>query len=157
MLSAHSTCLRRQFQLSPHGFHDFSVRLLGSAARVHHDHTLGFAGCDRQVGSSHPPKKSTALLLEAVLIALSAATLACLSLVAASRTIHAHGYVRIHQDGELRPQITAQDSMQFQHRLAPQLAPATLICFRRISEAVAEHDSALSKRGLDDLGDVLRA
>ena len=83
------------------------MRLIGSAASVHHDHASRLTRCDDEICTSHSSKKRTALLLESVLITLSPAILADLSLVAAAGALHTLRHVRIHQNGKFRPQTAA--------------------------------------------------
>ena len=105
----------------------------------------------------HSAEESTALLFEAIFIVFAAAIFGGIGLVAATGALDACSYLGIHEDGEIRLQAVAQDTMQRQHRFTAQLAASTLIRFRGVGETVAEHDLAIGQCWLDHFCDVLGA
>lgn len=113
--------------------------LVRSTTRIDQVHSLRFPLGNFQICGAHPRKECAVLLLEAAFVA-GAWCGTCL--VPAARSFHASAYVRVHQDGEVRLQITAQDTMKIEHDLAAELSPASLISFARICEAVAQNNLA---------------
>ena len=141
----------------PDNFQNPRVSFPSGPACIYYDDPLRLAGSDCQVSASNPDKKGPAFLLKAVLIGFPVSISAGTCVVAAPGAFHAGGNIGLHQNRQIRFQISAQDPVQLQHRPAAEFATTALIGFRRVGEAVAEHHAAFGERGLNDFCNVLRA
>lgn len=130
--------------------------LRGGATGIDYHHSFGFTLGDGKVSASDASEERSALLLETVLIYRLGGMIARCS-IPAPCALHAGGNFRIHQNGEIRLQVAAQNTMKLQHRFAAQFAAASLVGFRRIGETVAKHNFPRSQSWLNHLFNVLRA
>lgn len=132
--------------------HNSGMSLVGRAARIDHDDSFRLALRDVQICVMYTGEEFAVLTLEAIFIVSLQVSLC----VATAGAIDAGVNVRIHQDGEIRFQITAEHAMQLKHRLASELPPSTLIGFTRIGKPVTEHNLIGSQTRKNDLFNMLR-
>src|SRR5215475_1594747 len=76
-------------------------------------------------------------------------------LITAASTVHAGSDIGVHEDGQVRLQISAEDAMQFQDRDTAQPASAALVGLAGISKAVAQHDISGCKGRQNDFLNML--
>src|ERR1700733_8527173 len=123
------------------------MSLIGRSPRIDYDHALRFPRRDRQIPLVNAGKERPGFLLETILVPMAARSTLPAALVAAASPAHAHGGVGVEQQSEIGLQVSAQHAMQFEHRVAAQLAAAPLVSFRRVGETIAEHNAAVFERG----------
>ena len=85
-------------------------------------------------GDGHVPfadsrKKRARFLLETIFVAMATACASRGALIAPAGSTHNAGGIGIQQDRQIRLQISAQHSMQFEDWVAPQLPAAALVSF----------------------------
>jgi hypothetical protein len=149
--------VRRQFQLAPNQSNDLGVGGGGWATRIDQGNALRFAARNLEVCIPDPGKKSTALLLKTILIAFTALISGGPAYVTAARTINAGGEIRVHENCQLRLQIAAQDAVKREYWPGAELASATLIRLRGVSEPVTQDEFSFTQSGLNYFFNVLRA
>src|SRR5215469_15762833 len=112
------------------------MRLPWGAARIDYHYALSLPLRDRREALSYSSKEGPRLALKAVLVMPARRALG-IALIPSACPVHARMRIRIQQDRQLRLQIAAQHSMQFQHRRAPKLPSAALICLGRVGKTIA--------------------
>jgi hypothetical protein len=98
------------------------MRLRGRAARIHHHNPLRLSRGNRYVTFVHAGEECAILLLEAVLVAVMLAYIFIGAIrsaqVAPPCASHAHPRIGVEQDRQIRLQISAKDTVEFQNSFA---------------------------------------
>src|ERR1700716_2093866 len=116
-------------QLPAHHIQDSSMGLRGRTLGIDYRDSVRLAFGDGHVPFADSRKKRARFLLETIFVAMAVESLVRRALVPAAGPADADGWIGIQQDRQIRLQISAQHSMQFEDWVAPQLPAAALVSF----------------------------
>src|SRR5712671_8143195 len=103
--------------------------LRGRALGIDYRDSVRLAFGNGPVPFADSRKKRARFLLETIFVAMAVNSLVRRALVPATCPLDAHGGIGIQQDRQIRLQVSAQHTMQFEHRFTPQLSTAALVSF----------------------------
>ena len=110
--------------------------MVGRSTRVHDEYPLRLAFCDLQICSVHTGEERAVLAFKSVFVGTIGRDL---TFIAPASPLHAGGYIRIHQNCQVRFYASAEYAMQFERWQAPEFAAPALVRFTGIGEAITEH------------------